>query len=509
MKHVSIEKSVYLDSVSLMRLSKKVCDAPRVKTAMVAMATDTNLLLLREGGFDVAGLGAASANDLVIAIDAQDAAALEAALSLVRSEVAGSAKPQGGDESGTYVARGLESALKQYPDINLVLISVPGRFAAYEAEKALRAGRHVMIFSDNVSLEDEQRLKEIGRDGGLLVMGPDCGTAIIAGAGLGFANSVPRGRIGLVAASGTGAQEVSSILARSGLGVSQIIGTGGRDVSDTIGGAMTKMGLSALVRDAATDVIVIVSKLPSERVAREILELADGGGKPCIVYFAGYAGEKHRGGLVFTGTLAETAVEAALAATGQVISPVPRDRRLPERLRDLRAKLPASRRFARGLYSGGTLAQEAVFMLGGALAPMHTNMKLPGTVRLEDAAVSIGHTIVDLGDDVFTRGRAHPMIDQAYRLARLEREAADPETAVILLDVVLGYGCNADPAGELVEKIEKIGTHPIFVASICGTQGDPQNYGLQRQKLEAAGVIVAETNAHACELAGAILDSER
>jgi succinyl-CoA synthetase alpha subunit len=508
MKKVYTEKSAYVDSVRLMRISKKVSDAPGIRNAMVAMATDTNLLLLKEIGFDTSGLGAVSANDMVIALDAEDEAALGAGLSLVKMEIEGGARPQRDDTAGIPVTRSLESAIKQYPQINLVLISTPGRFAAYEAHNALRAGKHVMIFSDNVSLEDEQRLKALASEKGLLLMGPDCGTAMIGGAGLGFANMVPRGRIGIVAASGTGAQEVSSILARLGLGVSEIIGTGGRDVSGAIGGVMTKMGLRVLVDDGHTDVIVIISKLPGANVAKEILEIARDGGKPCVVYFVGYSGKEREANLIFTRTLTRTALEAARLATGRAVSITPPPQNREDHLARLRTGLPHQRKFVRGLFSGGTLAQEAVSILGTSLRPMHVNMKLPGAIALDDPAVSAGHTIVDLGDDAFTRGRAHPMIDQAYRLTRLAREVKDPETAVVLMDVVLGYGCNEDPGGEIADVLRRsVGTQaseigePIVVASICGTHGDPQNYDLQRQKLEAAGVLVAETNAEACELA--------
>jgi FdrA protein len=512
MKQVHVRQATYLDSISLMRISKKVSDLPRVRNALVAMATDTNLLLLKESGFDISAVGAVSANDMVIALDAEDGAALEAAHAAAAIELEGGARPSGGENVAAQAAADLESAINQYPEINLVLISTPGRFAAREASRALRAGRHVMVFSDNVSLEDEQRLKSLASERGLLLMGPDCGTAIIGGIGLGFANSIPRGRIGIVAASGTGAQEVSSILARLGHGVSQIIGTGGRDVSDAVGGVMTRLGLEALADDAATDVLVIVSKLPSEPVARRILEAAKASGKPCVVYFAGYSGGRGDAGLVFAKTLTEAAREAARLATGTAPAiGAPGDRVPTERVAKLTKDLPKGRKFLRGLFSGGTLAQEAVALLSPKLAPMYANMKLPGARMLDNPAASQGHTIIDLGDDAFTRGRAHPMIDQAYRLTHLAKEAADPETAVIFLDVVLGFGCNADPAGEIAATIAarrapKKGAGPIFVGSVCGTAGDPQNYGLQRRKLEDAGVLVAETNALVCELVLEVLD---
>jgi FdrA protein len=533
MKQLRLEKSAYLDSVSLMGISRKIGELAGVLSAQVAMATDTNLLLLRESGFDTETLGDVTPGDMVVAIDAESAERLEAAMAAAEREIArgggtgagegagGSAVGGSGGSGGAVAAPDLTAAIGEHSEINLVFISTPGRYAAREAWRALSAGKHVMIFSDNVSLEDEKLLKGLGRERGLLVMGPDCGTAIISGVGLGFANSVPRGRIGIVAASGTGAQEVSSILARLGLGVSHIIGTGGRDVSDAIGGVMTTMGLEMLARDAATDVLVVISKLPGEGVARRILAAARAAGKPCVVAFAGLAGdgrdrERDDRPLIFARTLTEAAVAAARLATGTAPAIGMSGGESAARVASLRCKVSGERKFLRGLFSGGTLAQEAVALLGPRLGPVHTNMKMSGSIPLDNAARSMGHTVVDLGDDAFTRGRAHPMIDQSYRLARLAHEAADPECAVMLLDVVLGYGCNPDPAGEVAAAIGalpaaaalKKGTAPFFVASVCGTAGDPQNYSLQRRKLEDAGVLVAETNALACDVVAGILGGQ-
>jgi FdrA protein len=503
MRRVLVEKSTYLDSISLMGISRKVSAAPGVTAAVVSMATDTNLALLKESGFDLAGLGTVSANDLVIAIDARDAGSLEAAVAAVRSEIAGGARAARGaaGPGGVASAASLGAALREHPEVNLVLISVPGRFAAREADKALRAGRHVMIFSDNVSIEDEKMLKALAAERGLLAVGPDCGTAVINGVGLGFANQLPRGPVGIVAASGTGAQEVSSILARMGIGVTHIIGTGGRDVTEAIGGTATRAGLEALVADGATKVVAIISKLPSPTVSEDILRVASAAGKPCVIYFAGYSGEKRRGNLTFAMTLTETALEVAGALGVAPKGSGECDGEAARLLAAAAEKLPASRKYVRGLYSGGTLAQEAIFVFGRRLAPLCTNMKLPGTTMLDDPRTSKGHTVVDLGDDAFTRGRAHPMIDQAYRLTRLGREIADPETAVVLLDVVLGYGCNQDPGGEIARALRATssGSRPAIVASICGTPGDPQGYDRQKQELVAAGVLVADTNAVAAE----------
>jgi succinyl-CoA synthetase alpha subunit len=487
-----------------MRISKAASEAAGIKSAVVAMGTDTNLALLKEVGFDTGALGEVTPGDLVIALDAADENALEQTLDFVRRELRGGVS---GPSRDVEASLRLDEALSRHPEINLFLISVPGRYAAQEAETALRAGKHVMIFSDNVSVADEKRLKAYAVERGLLLMGPDCGTAIINGIGLGFANSVPSGNVGIVAASGTGAQEVSSILARHGLGISQLIGTGGRDVSGEVGGSMLILGLEALLSDEATEVVVIISKLPDKEVADRVIGIARQAGKRCVVYFAGSRDFEARGNVVFARTLAETA-SAAAEAIGKGWEVNESAEALKRRVSELSERLPRSRRFMRGLFTGGTLAQEAIFLLGPSLRPIHTNLGVPGFPALEDPATTIGHTIVDLGDDTFTRGRAHPMIDQSYRLTRLAREIQDPETAVILLDVVLGYGCNSDPAGEIAAAAVDLldAKHirkdcPIMIASICGTQGDPQNYDRQCSALEGAGVVVAETNVEACELA--------
>lgn len=523
MQRIKVLRSTYLDSVSLMRISKLAGDAPGVTNAVVSMATDTNIVLMKDIGFDPAEAGEVSSSDLVIAIEAETRAALDQAFALVENQIKGRPAAVVGAAEGARPGS-LLAATRLHPEINLVLISVPGQYAAYEAHKALLAGKHVMIFSDNVSIEDERHLKDLGARTGLLVMGPDCGTSIIGGLALGFANAVPRGRVGVVSASGTGAQEVSSILARLGVGISHIIGTGGRDVARQIGAVTMLMGLKALTDDQATDIIVLISKAPDPDVAERILAAARRSGKPCIICFMGQALSGSQGNLVFADTLTEAALkvaaelesgrvpgeklEAFSATTGEA------------QVAALREKLPRSGRYLRGLFTGGTLAQEAMFILGPRLGRIHTNMHMEGFPVLDDPSTSKGHTILDLGDDIFTRGRAHPMIDQRYRLDRIGKEAADPETAVILLDVVLGYGCNSDPGGEIAGALTRIAAvalpqstaagaaTPLVVASICGTPDDPQSYDGQRRALESAGVVVAETNARACEVARAILTGD-
>jgi succinyl-CoA synthetase alpha subunit len=537
MRHITLKKSTYRDSVSLMRISKIASGLEGVGFVMVAMATDTNLDLLKDAGFDAADFAGAEPNDLLIALELETDAIRDDVVDRIEKEIQGgtaaAARGTAASAESGETAPGFDEAVKTHPEINLVLISVPGRFAAFEARKALEAGRHVMIFSDNVTVRDEKALKLFARERGLLVMGPDCGTAVINGIGLGFANKVPRGEIGMAAASGTGAQEVSSILARSyGVGISQMIGTGGRDVSAEVGGVMLKMGLKALIDDAPTRAIVIVSKHPDREIAEEVIKAAREGGKPCIIHFTGQKKPGKSGtesvtgtNLTFTRTLAETAAEAARALGEKTTVAPGYVEDVKTALTAAARRLPPGRKYLRGLFSGGTLAQEAVFLLSEKIKNINTNLKIEGFPRLEDPGESKGHTIVDLGDDTFTRGRAHPMIDQAYRLVRLENEINDPETGIVMLDVVLGYGCHEAPGAEIADALVKIrggasgkaesvprkpggdatGDGPLIIAGICGTDGDPQGYASERKALESAGVFVAEHNQGLCELALAAL----
>jgi FdrA protein len=424
----------------------------------------------------------------VIAVDAADAPAARAAEAAARSALAaGAAVPVGAGAPRR--PRTLETALSTLRDASLALISVPGPYAAAEARKALRRGLHVMLFSDNVPLDDEVALKRAARARGLFMLGPDCGTAIIAGVPLGFANAVPRGRIGIAAASGTGLQEVACLVAAAGEGISHAIGVGGRDLSDAVGGLMTEAAIDALAGDAGTRVVCVIGKPPGAGVARRLATRAEKLGKPCVLGFVG-AGA--------TGTLEDAARAAVACARGVTPAAVEFSRPRADVGRlvsDARRRLDAARRFVRGVYAGGTLAWEAVSVLATTLTGVAPEVLGRGG----------GHRVVDLGEDVFTVGRPHPMIDGTVRRERIAEEAADPATAVILLDVVLGYGAHPDPAGELLPALTAAAERCAVVASVVGTDADPQHRGAQVAKLEAAGVVVMPSNAQAARLAAAIV----
>lgn len=481
-----------------MQLSASLSGMVGVEQASAVMATPANLDLLREAGL-LDELVTASPNDLLIAVQGKSAEALETAIAAAVTAL--DKAPDGAVVGGLaqQSPRSLQMGLAQAPEANLALISVPGEYAAPEAMKALRLGLHVMLFSDNVSLSDEIALKKFGRSRNLLVMGPDCGTAIIDGIPLGFANAVRRGAVGVVGASGTGLQQVTSLVHRCGAGISHAIGTGGRDLHQDVGGITMLQGLDWLARDVQTKVIVLISKPPAPEVTEKILDAARRAGKPVVVNFVGARKKVTGKNLHAAGTLEDAALAAVALAAG----------RRPPRSAAPRFNLPKTKfakkqRYIRGLYSGGTFCYEASALLGNAWS----NAPVDPSRKIKDVWKSSEHTVIDLGDDVFTRGRPHPMIDHRLRNERLLEEASDGEVAVILFDVVLGYGAHLNPAAEMIpvlRKAVKKGRGPVFVASVCGTDEDPQGLGRQEAALREAGVLLADSNARAVMLAAAIV----
>ena len=519
MKKLSIRKDSYFDSVFLMSLSKKLKESGGVSDAVVAMGTPMNLELLASQGYSPAELLGATPNDLVMAVDCADESAVKAALDAaalllerktVRSGLGAAPDPTS-----------LGTAVETLQGANLAVISLPGAHAVREARKCLEHGLHVMLFSDNVSLEDEIALKELGREKGLLVMGPDCGTAIINGKPLCFANVVRRGSVGVVAASGTGLQEVTCLVDRFGSGISQAIGTGGRDLKNAkVGGITMLMGIGALSRDPGTTVIVVISKPPAADVADRVVAALGKAGKPAVVHFigreappAGSAPPSVR----FAGNLEEAAAMAVAlaggAAPGQGAAPG-YDAAEVDRIAAREAsRLAKGQRYLRGYYTGGTVADEAMILLHRLTGRVFSNNQTDKAFVLPDPKHSVEHTVVDLGDDVFTLGRPHPMIDPSTRTERILAEVDDPSIAVVLVDVVLGYGSHEDPAGALVPALvaarraaEKKGGYLPVVASVIGTGGDFQGFTGQVAKLEAAGCIVMPSNFRAAKLAARIVE---
>lgn len=476
---LQVRKGAYVDSVSLMQVSKAVASLPGVNTAMVAMATELNLELAAGMGFPPPP--AAGPNEMLVAVDAQDERSLSAALDEVEVALRTRSTPTAG--FGGAPAPVTVGAAARSGDPAVALISTPGRFAFADAIDAVDAGLHTMVFSDNVPVEQEIALKKYADAAGVVVMGPDCGTSVVGGVGLGFANVVRPGPVGIVAASGTGAQHLMTLLDGAGVGVSHCVGVGGRDLSLEVGGRSTLRALDLLQADETTSLIVVVSKPPADEVAHLVREYADTVSKPVLI------------GLLGPGQpdITETA-RRVVEALGQSWEPPA----------SWEGKVSTARPggHLRGLFAGGTLCDEAMLLATERLGPVHSNIPLRAEWSLGPDLASRGHTMIDFGDDRLTQGRPHPMIDGSIRVERMVREVADPETAVLLLDVVLGHGAMSDPAGELRGPVEQATTAgvPVFV-SLVGSRDDPQGLGVQAEVLTTAGAWVFLSNAEASRAA--------
>jgi FdrA protein len=475
----TVRRNAYVDSISLLQVSAELLSLAGVLDAALVMATDLNRQILRDAGLLVDDAQAAGPNDLVIAVRATDTGVANAALQQAAGLLAD--RRGGSDETVQIQPRSLRSAHRADPSATLAVISVPGPFAANEARQALAEGLHVFLFSDNVSVADEVDLKRVASSQQLLVMGPDCGTSILNGVGLGFANVVRRGRIGLVGASGTGLQEVTSLLHQAGEGISHAIGTGGRDLHAEVGGVTTLRALDLLRDDPGTEVIVIVSKPSEPAVAERVLKHAAQMGKPVVACLLNTTVEAPEG-IRIASNLYQAARLAAspMAAWDSVTaSELPRPR------------LCDGQTQVRGLFCGGTLCEEA-----------------------EAAIHAEGHEFIDFGDDRYTQGRAHPMIDPTLRNHAIVEAGGDPRVAVLLLDVILGLGSHADPAGATVPAVRAAlatakasGRELTIIAHVVGTDRDPQGLAQQEAALRSAGVRVFRSNYHAAVAASLLVES--
>ena len=499
-----IKPSEYHDSVTLMLVAREVSHLEGVKDAAVVMATEANKDLLKNAGLLTLENETASPNDLLVAVSGSDQAVEHA---LAEAEKLLSKRQASETIHGESRPKTLRSALNSHPTANLAVISVTGRYAADEAWEALHQGLHVLLFSDNVSLADEIALKRYAVEHGLLLMGPGAGIAILNGTALGFANVLPRGPVGIVSAAGTGLQEVSTLLARQGVGISQGIGTGGRDLKEEVGGLMMLAGLKALQGDSDTQLIILVSKPPAPSVAAQVLAQVALSQKPAVVCFLGASiqtpGVSETPGVLSAHTLEQAAhLAAGFVNTGSWRTQPPIQTVQPP---VIHPHLQTGQRCLRGLFSGGTLCYEAQVVWRDLLTePVLSNAPLDEANRLPDSLHSQLHCALDLGEEEFTVGRLHPMIDNDLRIRRLLQEASDPQVAVIILDVVLGYGAHPDPASELGSAILqarqaalKKNRELTVIASVTGTEGDPQDLKKQVKALEAAGVEVCESNAAA------------
>ncbi|MHC5550956.1 acyl-CoA synthetase FdrA [Carnobacterium maltaromaticum] len=488
MLHTIIKENAYQDSVVLMLLTNKISTMDGVNRVSIMMGTPANKDIMGGSGLRTPELEKASANDLAIVLDTEDASIIDGVLVEVDEFLTSQATSD--NEVADETVRTWVKAMKMGADANLALLSIPGTYAALEAEKALDEGLNAFIFSDNMTIEDELHLKQKAHEKGLLVMGPDCGTGIINGVPMAFTNIVRPGKIGIVGASGTGIQEVSTIIDKLGAGVTNAIGTGGRDLSEKIGGITMLDSIAALEKDPQTEVIVVISKPPAKVVRDKVVALLREVSKPVVAIFLGEKPTHHEKNLYFAYTLEEAAKLAVDVLNGKEVTALDESITVPE------VSLQPNQKHLKGYYSGGTLASEAGMLIADALQLKDGLIKQDGFVLKTD-----GNEIIDLGDDMYTQGKPHPMIDPEKRIEMIKHAADDAETAIILLDVVLGYGAHMDMASELAPAIQEVkakahaaGRELVVLGTVVGTTSDPQNLMRQKEILEEAGVIVCESN---------------
>lgn len=500
MLHTIIKENSYQDSIVLMLLTNKLNTLEGVENVSVMMGTPANKDIFKTGGLYTDELEAASSNDMAIVLDIENSSLVEQVLTEIDAFLEEQTKG-GGDNANEEVVKTWDKAFDLGKDAGVAVFSIPGAHAALEIEKALDEGKHVFCFSDNISIEDERRLKEQAHDAGLLLMGPDCGTGIINGIPVAFTNAIRKGKIGVVGASGTGIQEVTTLIHKLGGGVTNAIGTGGRDLKAEIGGITLKDSIVTLEKDTNTEVIVVISKPPAPEVRDEVLGLLRSLSKPAVTIFLGEKPVNHEENLYHAYTLEEAAEIAVQLLKKEPVVPIKETLLIPENT------FSSQQKFVKGLYSGGTLAYEAAMLLEEGLG-LAENPATPAGFILKDE----GHEIIDLGDDIYTQGKPHPMIDPTKRKEMLETAGKDAETAIILLDIVLGYGSHQNMAQELAPTIKSIketakaeGRDLVVIATIVGTDEDPQNIHEQTAIMEQAGTILCDSNAQAVRLALGIL----
>ncbi len=503
----------------MMLLSTLIREAPGVKDAAILMGTLNNKKRLESSGFSNLELNLAESNDLCIGLYVADERALVGAEKVMEDFLTGSYMRQGMDGARQHNRpRSLEGALRTFGKPNLICISLPGQYAANEARKAIENNLHVFMFSNNVSIEDEAELKRLAYLSGLLMMGPDCGTALIGQIPLGFCNKVSPGAVGIVGASGTGSQEVMCLLNQLGVGISHVIGTGGRDLHAAVGALTSKLALRALEADESTRVIIYISKPAVENKYHQILDLIKTLSKPVVVCFIGGAPKSL--GSQQNWLLADNLNHAAHTAAAIIGNEqLPKNVNIEkfqeyhyDELSLVIHKLSPNQHYIRGLFSGGSLASESAQILAGMLPKVSADHSSKDVLSIHNLDHSEGHTILDMGQAVFTQGRPHPIIDLRARIDRFWKEARDPEVALILLDVVLGTNAHPNPAAQFATEIRKAKEEassqnrylPVIV-HVCGTDQDPQNRESQVDQFREAGCLVFNSNLEATIAAGSLI----
>ena len=495
---VFVYKNQYQDSVRLMSISREAAKLDGVSKVLALLGTVSNKDVIARLGLKDPAVDAATASDLMICIEAKDAA-VKAALDNVQAHLKTKA---GGSKAEELKPATIEEAADRLEDANFCMISLPGPMAKLDVLSAINRGLNVMLFSDNITIEDEIELKKKAIEKGLLMMGPDCGTAIIAGVPLALANVVRRGDIGIVAASGTGIQEVTCLIDRFGGGITHALGCGGRDLRKQVGGLEMRFGIKKLAATPGNKTLLLLSKPGDPAVLNAVLDEARATGLRTVTcLIGGKPDELNTEGIIFTRTLEG----AAFAALGK---PVP-ELVFPKALDDRIAKLDSQRKYMRGLFSGGTLCYESLVILDDKF-DIESNVPLRKELFLEAPTKGKKHCCVDLGEDEFTRGIPHPIIDTGLRGQRLEEDMRDPTCRVIMMDIVLGFGADPDPASKFAAIINRVRKDlpdggPIIVCSVCGTDADPQSCAQQEKTLEDAGCFVFPTNAQAAKAVARIV----
>ncbi len=503
---IEIRPNRYHDSVQLMFVTSALLRMSGIEQCFIAMGTPTNKTIFADLGLSSDEVSQANPNDMVIGIKAVDHETCDNAMAEMDDLFArGSQSSAGKSSHATF-----EAALEATPQANLCVISVPGEYARAEAEKALDAGLHVLLFSDNVSFEDELALKTKAQNLGLLCMGPDCGVANINGVSLLVGSIIGKGPIGICGASGAGIQQVAALIDMAGSGVSQAIGTGGRDLRDEIGAITMLSAIEALEQDPETKVIVLISRMPGPKSLEAVLERVTACNKPVICNMIGCAADQIKAaGAMPAANLEEAACQALELI--KVASPLPESSEMIRVARQASQAMSPEQKYVRGLFCSGTFCEETMTAISPLIGGIHSNVPIYPGLKLVQATVSVEHSIVDYGEEEFTAGRPHPVLDPEIRRRGILREAQDPETAVLLMDFILGPAVHPDPVGVVIDDIcearkiaESRGGNLAVVASICGTDRDPQNRATQAERLRQAGVLVAASNIQAARLAGEI-----
>ena len=503
-----ILKNCYYDSVFLMRLARKLSEKDNVGNVSIGMGTPLNKDTIIDLGLNTDDLEKAGPNDLIIAIKATDERVCENAkeefFTLVNERDTSALK------NAFRTIAGAKSAVS---DANLAVISVAGEYAATEAKRALQNDMNVFMFSDNVPLEDEVELKKLALSKNKFMMGPGCGLSFINGVAIGLCSMVNRGDIGLAGASGSGIQEVMILVHRNGFGISHAIGTGGRDMSDEVGGISMIQSIRALEADERTRVIALISKPPAKSALITVIDEIKKCSKPVVVHFLNGDNKfLKENGILYSESFDNTAKMVMELSCGHEVKLKKVFDSDIDVLSEVK-KFSPSQKYIRAILCGGSLADEMQIICNSKNRKIYSNVAFDSELLLDDPYTSIENTVIDIGDEVFTKGRAHVAIDPTARVNRFIKEARDPETAVIYLDFLLGYALHTDPASIMAEVIieEKTraaseGRHLCVIATICGSDMDPQNFSKQAQILKDAGVILADTNKVAVELAINITD---